>query len=271
MMASIKASNIFNMLSEWMSIQVLRNAVLLDFASIMAILVQRRSFMSAYGTRSTHEVVIAAIAGNRGAQQRFLRDNEALIHKVVRHYAFGHEWMEDLFQEASIGLLKALPKFDVERGLNFSTYALPWMRVYVERFIQANMYIISMPTRTQALAYRIKAMSGSKSSAMIAEDLNISLESVESLIELHGCNSDYDFCPASDDPALLAEQQIDLGKASSSFNKLDKKQQDIVLLALDIHPDYDSVSAYEKHTGVSRAQFNKFSKLAINQLQNACS
>lgn len=226
--------------------------------------------MSAHGTRSTSEVLICAIAGSRVAQERFVRENEGLIHKVVRHYAYAHEWMDDLFQEASIGLLKALSKFDVERGLNFSTYALPWMRVYVERFIQANMHMVSMPTRTQALAYRIKGMAGKMTSKAISEELGISLESVEGLIELHDTNVDYEYCLGSYDPALLAEHQRELAKAAHSFNKLDKKQKDIALLALDIHPDYDSVAAYEKSTGVNRAHFNKHAKLIINQLQVAC-
>ena len=227
--------------------------------------------MSAHGTRSTLEVLLAAIAGNRTAQERFVRENDGLIHKVVRHYAHAHEWMDDLFQEASLGLLKALSKFDVGRGLNFSTYALPWMRVYIERFIQANMHMVSMPTRTQALAYRIKGMAGKMTEKVIAEELGISIESVEGLIELHDANSDYEYCQGSHDPALQAEHQIDLAKASLSFNKLDKKQQDIALLALDIHPNYDSVAEYEKCTGLTRAQFQRHAKLIINQLQASCS
>ncbi len=227
--------------------------------------------MSAHGTRSSLPTLLSAIGGCRKAQQRFIQENEALIHKVVRHYAYAHEWQDDLFQEASLGLLKALPKFDVSRGLNFSTYALPWMRVYVERFIQANMYIVSMPTRTQALAYRVKGMASKKTHVEIAHELGLAVESVEGLLELGTSEIDVDYCQSINDPALLAEYQIELTKASIVFNKFDANQKDIALLALDIHPDYDSVSAYEKSTGNSRAQFNKQSKSIINALQLSCS
>jgi RNA polymerase sigma factor (sigma-70 family) len=226
--------------------------------------------MSAFGTRSTHDVFMASLSGSSRDQGVFLKDNEALIFKVIRRYAYAHEWMDDLYQEASIGVLKALAKFDVNRGLNFSTYALPWMKVYVERFIQANMCIVSMPTRTQEIAYRVRAMSTVKTNIEIAKELQISIESVCALSQIHQHDNDISGASDSTSPEDYVTRQRLLDKVSEAYDKLGKSQQDIVGVALDLDPNYDSVSSYGRENGLSRNLFNKTAKAGIALLQVAC-
>ncbi len=226
--------------------------------------------MSAFGTRSSHSVFMASLAGSSRDQGVFLKDNEALIFKVIQRYAYAHEWMDDLYQEASIGVLKALAKFDISRGLNFSTYALPWMKVYVERFIQANMCIVSMPTRTQEIAYRVRAMSTAKTNEDIAKELKISIESVCALSQIHLHESDISSVSTGISPEEYVTHQRMLDKVEVAYNKLDRSQQDIVVVALDLDPNYDSVSSYGRETGLSRNIFNKTAQAGIALLQISC-
>ncbi|WOF82191.1 sigma-70 family RNA polymerase sigma factor (plasmid) [Pseudomonas sp. FeN3W] len=226
--------------------------------------------MTAFGTRSSLETFIAAQEGNRTAKNVFMKDNSLLLRKIIGRYGYAQNLMDDLYQEAAFGMLKALEKFDISRGLKFSTYAVPWIRVYVERYIQANMSMVSMPTRTQEIAYRINAMSGIKTPAEISEKLKISRESVEALQHIQNCDHEIEALYSCFDTEHRASMDAMLDSVSSAFDKLDKKQQDATMLALDLHPDYDTVSSYQKAKGIPLSQINKITRESLGILKSAC-
>lgn len=71
------------------------------------------------------KLIQAAHDGDKAARDKLVADNMGLIWSIVRRFAGrGHE-MEDLFQIGSIGLLKAIDKFDLSYDVKFSTYAVP--------------------------------------------------------------------------------------------------------------------------------------------------
>ncbi len=59
--------------------------------------------------------------------------NQGLVISIVKKYANGHVPIEDLIQEGNLGLIVAAERFDPERGCQFSTYAVWWIRDYVSR------------------------------------------------------------------------------------------------------------------------------------------
>lgn len=84
----------------------------------------------------TMELLQSAHAGDKEARDRLVSENMGLIWCVVRRFlGRGHE-AEDLFQIGSIGLLKAIDKFDVSYDVRFSTYAIPMITGEIKRFLR---------------------------------------------------------------------------------------------------------------------------------------
>lgn len=66
--------------------------------------------------------------GCKRARDRLTESNLGLVHKIATKYASQRIHFEDLFQEGCIGLLKAIDKFDLDRGVPFGAYASLWIR-----------------------------------------------------------------------------------------------------------------------------------------------
>lgn len=84
----------------------------------------------------TLELIQLSKAGDREARDRVVTENVGLVWSIVRRFANrGHE-MEDLFQIGSIGLIKAIDKFDTSYDVKFSTYAVPMITGEIKRFLR---------------------------------------------------------------------------------------------------------------------------------------
>lgn len=78
----------------------------------------------------------AAKNGDREARDRLVTENMGLVWSIVRRFVGrGHD-LEDLAQIGSIGLLKAIDKFDLSYEVKFSTYAVPIISGEVKRFLR---------------------------------------------------------------------------------------------------------------------------------------
>lgn len=74
--------------------------------------------------------------GDKEARDRLVQNNLGLVWSIVRRFDNrGHE-MEDLFQIGSIGLMKAIDKFDTTYEVRFSTYAVPMITGEIKRFLR---------------------------------------------------------------------------------------------------------------------------------------
>src|SRR4028119_990401 len=86
-----------------------------------------------------------AIAGDGRARQRLIEKNLRLVVSVAKKYRGYGLPFEDLIQEGNIGLMKAVEKYDPERGFRFSTYATWWIRQAVQRAVADKGRTIRVP------------------------------------------------------------------------------------------------------------------------------
>lgn len=92
--------------------------------------------------------------GDKAAREQLVEENIGLIWCVVkRFYGRGLE-NEDLFQIGSIGLLKAIDKFDLSYDVKFSTYAVPMISGEIKRFLRDD-GMIKVSRTLKELSYKI--------------------------------------------------------------------------------------------------------------------
>lgn len=85
-----------------------------------------------------HTLALIGLAhqGDKEARDTVFEENTGLIYSVAKRFLGRGVEMEDLFQIGSIGLLKAVDKFDTEFDVKFSTYAVPMIAGEIRRFLR---------------------------------------------------------------------------------------------------------------------------------------
>ena len=81
----------------------------------------------------TTVLLTQAQAGDREAREVLVEKNLGLVHHIVKRFIGRGYEAEDLFQIGSIGLMKAIDKFDLSYDVKFSTYAVPMIAGEIKR------------------------------------------------------------------------------------------------------------------------------------------
>jgi RNA polymerase sigma-B factor len=113
--------------------------------------------------RANEQLADERILLRRYAQERSEVVREELIErfmplarKLARRYAGGAEPLEDLMQVASLGLVKAIDRFDPERGTTFSTFAVPTILGELKRHFRDRGWSVRVPRGTQELILKVE-------------------------------------------------------------------------------------------------------------------
>ena len=100
----------------------------------------------------TMEYIKRAHGGDKMARDMLVTENMGLIWSIVRRFSNRGYDPEDLFQIGSIGLMKAIDKFDLEMDVKFSTYAVPMITGEIRRFLRDDgMIKVSRPLKELAM------------------------------------------------------------------------------------------------------------------------
>jgi RNA polymerase sporulation-specific sigma factor len=110
------------------------------------------------------ELYRAAQAGNPSARQELVEKHWNLIWHIVHRFQGRGYDSDDLFQVGAIGLLKAIDRFDVSRGLKFSTYTVPLIMGEIRRHMRDDQPI-RVARSLRELGMRVEQVRGSALSA----------------------------------------------------------------------------------------------------------
>jgi RNA polymerase sigma-B factor len=113
--------------------------------------------------------------GDLEARQQLIEQYLPLVRSLARRYANRGEQLEDLVQVGSIGLIKAIDRFDVERGVELTTYATPNIIGEIKRHFRDKGWSVRVPRGLQELNVRL---------SQLLERLTVELERSPTIPEL---------------------------------------------------------------------------------------
>jgi len=210
-----------------------------------------------------------------------------LARQLANRYAHEHD-RDDLIQVASLGLLKAIQRYDPDRGLAFSSYAVPTVVGEIKRHFRDYGWSVRPPRELQELSLRVHraaeelatARGRSPSPAEIAEAMEIGVEDVLEALQAAGAHrADTLDGPAGDDEerplgATLAvdDDGYDRAEAAATLSPLlaQLSPRERTILALRFKDDLTQ-SEIGRLVGLSQMHVSRILRTALATLQDAAS
>jgi RNA polymerase sigma-B factor len=177
--------------------------------------------------------------GDRRLRDELVEAHVPLAQFLARRFAHRGEPHEDLVQVALLGLLKAVDRFDPERGLQFSTFATPTIVGEIKRHFRDKGWAMRVPRRVQELHLQLARVVGSLSqqlgrSPTVAEIAEHTGGSEEEVLEAMEAGGMYRLA-SLDGPAATGEEGADLasmvGEGDPEFDRIDRQVELSDLLA----------------------------------------
>lgn len=135
--------------------------------------------------------------GDESARDELVERTLPIARRLARRYQRGSEPLEDLVQVASVGLVKAVDRFDLERGLPFTRYATPTILGELKRHFRDTGWAAHLPREMQERVLKLQRslaelgsrLGRSPTAAEIADDLGLEVEQVLEAFEAAGAYS----------------------------------------------------------------------------------
>ena len=228
------------------------------------------------GTEDFLQSIRRVQAGDRRAEEALLRENMPLVAAIARRYQNCGLNQEDMMQLGSIGLLQALRRFDPDRGLCFSTYAVPLIAGEIRRFLRDDgMVKFSREATSLALKLeRIRREQGVLTVAELSKQLNVPAEDITAALASRAGALSLD-APTDEDGTDLqsfldssdADTEGDAlrrAELSELFSLLSERERQVLYLRYFRDRTQAEVG---KRLGLSQVQISRIEKKALLRMR----
>lgn len=233
-----------------------------------------------------------ALKGCDASRKRMIESNLRLVVKIARRYVNRGLALLDLIEEGNLGLIRAVEKFDPERGFRFSTYATWWIRQTIERAIMNQTRTIRLPIHVvkelnvylRAARELSQKLDHEPSPEEIANLLDKPLEDVERMLALNErvTSMDVPIGPSSEKTVVdtVADQDVsdpvELLQDSDLSNSLDgwldelsEKQREVVARRFGLRGhETSTLEEVGKEIGLTRERVRQIQVEALRRLRD---
>ena len=231
----------------------------------------------------TLALIKSAHEGDKKARDTLIEENIGLVWSIVKRFQNRGVEMEDLFQIGSIGLIKAVDKFELSYEVQFSTYAVPMITGEIKRFLRddgilkVSRSLKEMAQKAYGVREALEKQKGREPTVSeIAEEMDVPVEElmlameagaqVESLQQViyQGDGNDISLMDKLEEKENTGEKLLNRLFLEEILGELDGKERELIFKRYFLEK---TQSAIAEEMGISQVQVSRMEKKIIKEMR----